>query len=128
MRIEYGTIKPKEPYHVHHLFFHFLILLLVRVFLLSSFIATLLIKPQINVLIVLALLVRMSQLLALAGKIAVIISALVQINKNISASVSPLQRNTGILEILLRDRGFWKEEEWSNGYDAYWKWMTWFGE
>lgn len=38
-----------------------------------------------------------------------IISTLVQIDKNISTSVSPLQRDTGILEILLSDCGFYGE-------------------
>ena len=102
MWIESGTIKPKELVSPSPS----LILLLLRVFLLASFIATLLRNPQTNLLLILALLVRMSQLRAFAGKIAMIISTLVQIDKNISTSVSPLQRDTGILEILLSDCGF----------------------
>ena len=34
------------------------------------------------------------------------ITTLVQVNKNVRASVSPFQRYTGILEILLTDSGF----------------------
>ena len=106
MWIESGTIKPKELVSPSPSLSHSLILLLLRVFLLASFIATLLRNPQTNLLLILALFVRMSQIRAFAGKIAMIISTLVQIDKNISTSVSPLQRDTGILEILLSDCGF----------------------
>ena len=141
MWIESGTIKPKELVSSLSSLSHSLILLLLRVFFLASFIATLLINPQINLLLVLALLVCMSQLRAFAGKITMIISTLVQIDKNISTSISPLQRDTGILEILLGDcrfcggRGVGKwircvleEDDMVWRIMGEWRWCNWIAE
>ena len=56
---------------------------------------------QKTLLFILTLLVGMSQFNASIGKIEVLMTAFVQLNENMCAVVSPLQRNSSLSHLLL---------------------------
>ena len=77
-------------------------ILTLLVKLLSSLIATSLAKrTQRTLLLILTLLVSMSQFNTSIGKIEVLMTAFVQLNENMHAVVSPLQRNSSLSHLLL---------------------------